>query len=336
MSRIDEQYRIIATAAGWVDRGARGRIRATGADAASFLHALLTNDVTALASGDGLYAAYLTPQGRMIDDLRLYRRGRPDANLLLDVEPGRAADLAARLDGSLFAEDVSIADVSSDTAAVRVLGRDAAPRVAAAFGLDAARLEALPPLGQIDLPADATGTPGDAFVARADDLDVPAFDVVAPAGARDTLVGRLETAGVWPVDDDLVEALRIAAGRPRFGADMTTETIPLEAGVQDRAISMTKGCYPGQEVIVRVLHRGGGRVAKRLVRIALPPDAAGVPEAGVAILAGGEEAGRVTSAAWSPTDRRVHVLGYVRRELAESPAPVTVGSATGTITGLAG
>ena len=106
------------------------------------------------------------------------------------------------------------------------------------------------------------------------------------------------TAGAIPATPEEIDAVRIEAGYPVFGADLTDDTIPLEAGIEDRAISRTKGCYVGQEVIVRVIDRGHGRVARRLVGLKLTT--AGVPARGEAIGAGGREVGRVTSAAHSP------------------------------------
>ena len=105
-----------------------------------------------------------------------------------------------------------------------------------------------------------------------DDFGVPAIDLFVPSGSLPAIVATLTAAGVSSVDDDLGDVLRIEAGTPAFGVDMTHETIPLEAGIEDRAISLTKGCYVGQEVIIRVLHRGQGRVARRLVGLTFPAD----------------------------------------------------------------
>ena len=106
-------------------------------------------------------------------------------------------------------------------------------------------------------------------------------------------------AGV-SVSADAVDVCRVEAGRPRFGVDMTADTIPLEAGIEDRAISLTKGCYVGQEVIIRVPHRGHGRVARRLVGLALPEPSHPVPERGATVRAAEREVGAVTSAVKSP------------------------------------
>ena len=118
--------------------------------------------------------------------------------------------------------------------------------------------------------------------------------------------------------------IRIERGVPRFLADMDEDTIPLEAGIEDRAISFTKGCYVGQEVIVRVTHRGGGRVAKKLVRWIADPSADIVPLPESRIFSFDKDIGRVTSAAFSPNVNRVVGLGYVHRDFTASGTEVTV------------
>jgi folate-binding protein YgfZ len=119
------------------------------------------------------------------------------------------------------------------------------------------------------------------------------------------------------------ETLRIEAARPRFGIDMNTDTIPLEAGIEDRAISFTKGCYVGQEVIIRVMHRGPGRVARRLVSIVVADGT--VPERGSKIQVGDRVVGAITSATASPRLGAPLALGYVQREHAAPGTELTVG-----------
>ena len=140
-----------------------------------------------------------------------------------------------------------------------------------------------------------------------------------------------EFAGLTEINLDTFEVIRIERGVPRFLADMSDDTIPLEAGIEDRAISFTKGCYVGQEVIVRVTHRGGGRVARKLVRWIADPSADVVPlpdsrifSAEPTSLTAGRDIGRVTSAAFSPNVNRVVGLGYVHRDFTESGTDVTV------------
>ena len=321
-------YAAAARVAGWFDKGARGRLRFDGRDAVSFLHALVSNDVSVLAPGQGVYATYLTPQGRMLTDLRIYHRGD---HLLADVPPGTAADLVQRFDQLIFAEDVRVSDVSADVAAIAVVGPRAADVLAGASGADPEAVFALSTWSQV--------TAGDVVIARTDDTQWPSFDVFLPASGREAFAARLHEAGVVRLPQGLFDALRIEAGRPAFGIDMSTDTIPLEAGLLDRAISQSKGCYVGQEVVIRVLHRGQGRVARRLVKVELDGRAA-APPSGAPILVNGGETGRITSGAESPESGHAIALGYVHRDVAEVGTRVMVrvheADLPATVTGVVG
>jgi len=322
MTDIVSQYRTTVNSAGWTGKFERGRLRFDGRDRISFLQALVSNDVTALEQGRGVYAVYLTPQGRMLADLRLYERGD---HLIADVPAREAAPLAQRFDGLIFTEDVRVTDVSATLGQLAVVGGGAEAAIARAFGLDVESVRALPLLSHLRA--------RDAFVARTDDAEVPSFDVfvdsAADGSAGRSVVTGLETAGAVPVFEDVLEALRIEAGRPAFGRDMTAETIPLEAGLLDRAISTTKGCYVGQEVIVRVLHRGGGRVVKRLVKLVFTSALDVEPAAGSALFDGDRSVGILTSVAFSPSRDRYVALGYVHRDAAEVGRTVTVAGTEG-------
>ncbi|HEY6358207.1 MAG TPA: hypothetical protein VIX35_08175, partial [Vicinamibacterales bacterium] len=141
MADLSEEYRNVSSGAGWRLARPRGRLQIAGRDAGSFLQALVTADVLAVPPGGGAYAVYLTPQGRMISDLSLYRR---DDSWLADLPPGLATPLLGRLDGLIFSEDVRVADVSDSTGLVSVVGAQAAEVVGRAVGIDAAQLTALP------------------------------------------------------------------------------------------------------------------------------------------------------------------------------------------------
>lgn len=260
-----QSYQAAHDRGGVVRRTDRGVLAVAGADRTSWLQGLLTNDVAALAEGESRYAAWLTPQGRMITDMNVMSRG---GRLLLDVPAPLAASLRERLDKLIFAEDVQVTDESAALLVWTVVHDQLTDVVA----------EALPPT-----------------YAALPEIDLDTFDVI-----------------------------RIERGVPKFLVDMNEETIPLEAGIEDRAISFTKGCYVGQEVIIRVTVRGGGRVAKRLVRWHADDAAAVVPMAGARIVAGDRDIGRVTSAAFSPAHHRVVGLGYVHRDFAEPGTDVTV------------
>jgi len=277
------------------ERVDRGRVRLSGPDARRFLHALVTNDILSLEPGAARYAALLTPQGRMITDMTVVA-GDGDV-LHLVVPSDAAAPLAARLDGSIFTEAVEVADMTASTAHFSVTGPEAGDAVARA-------VETLGP----DHAAGATTW-------RSDELALEGVDIIVPAAASDLLRAGLARHAA-PLSRDARETLRVEAGRPEFHVDMTEETIPLEANLLDRAISTTKGCYVGQEVIIRVLHRGGGRVARRLARLRFDGGAEDVPSAGTALSADGREIGRVTSAVWSPRAAAALGLGYVHRDVA--------------------
>jgi len=297
-------YDALSSGTAVVRRTDRGVIRLLGADRAAWLQGLVTNDVRALAPGQRLYSAYLTPQGRMITDLWIVAT---DDALLLDVPAPLAADLAARLDGLIFAEDVQVADVSGEVPCTHVMGAGVQGRTGAGVrgaGVQGAGVQGAGVQGAGVLVVDDTyGVP--ALVAYGD------FDALLDAHGLSSLRGATE------VDLDTFDVVRIEAGVPKFLVDMTEDTIPLEAGIEDRAISFTKGCYVGQELIVRVTQRGGGRVAKKLVGLTLEDSrsaGASAPASGAPIHAGDRAVGHVTSAAFSPRLGRVIALGYVQRD----------------------
>ncbi len=261
----------------------------------------MTNDILALSGGHSVYAAWLTPQGRMITDLRLYRASD---YLLASVPAALAGALRDRFDQLIFAEDVRVTDVTASIAHVTLIGP-----------------------GAEDMAVSISGD----IVAHTDELDLPTVDVFTSADGALGLQARGASQSAV-VSADLFDAMRIDAGRPAFGADMTEETIPLEAGLLDRAISTTKGCYVGQEVIIRVLHRGGGRVVKRLVKLEFER----AVEAGAALHSDGREVGSVTSAATSPRSGRAIGLGYVHRDQASVGAALTADGIRAEVVALAG
>ena len=306
--------------AAWLDRSHRGRIVVSGADRRAYLQGLLTNDIAALTPGGGCYATYLTAQGRMIADLWVYELGDV---ILLTLHGDVKDPVLARLDQFIFGEDVQLGDVTATFADIAIVGPQASTTVARVLsGVTAETLAALPDHGNLRTPfGDAP-----AIVTRTTDVGEPGFDVYVGADQRDAFVHALESSGAVALDADTAEAIRIEAGVPRFHRDMDEETIPLEAGIEARAISFTKGCYVGQEVIIRVLHRGHGRVARRLVALAV--DGSRVPERSASIEVGDKIVGEVTSAAWSPRAGHPVALGYVQRDVAEPDTIVRISSAS--------
>jgi folate-binding protein YgfZ len=306
----------------------RGLIVVSGKDRASYLQGLLTNDIVALQAGHGCYSAYLTPQGRMIADLHVYELG----DVILLVLPLQVKDtVLARLDQFIFAEDVQLGDVTGTFGMVSLVGRESVRVLAGTIKVDPSQLEALAEHGNRRLDIDGETV----IVLRAGDAGVPGFHVLAPPDRVQALVEGFRAEGAVAIDPETVDLLRIEGGVPLFGRDMDEETIPLEAGIEQQAISFSKGCYVGQEVIIRVLHRGHGRVARRLVGILFDDGVEQPPGAGETLAVDGREVGSITSAALSPARGRAIALGYVKRDFA-APGTVVVAAsgARGEVAGL--
>ena len=295
-----DQYRALHDGAGVLPRADRGRLLLRGADRRSYLQGLLSNDIAALTPGAACYATLLTAQGRMISDMRVFELG--DA-ILLDLEAAVTETVRAHLDMFVITEDVTVEDVTATLAQIGLYG---------------------PKTGEILTTLKTTGnTPR--YELASTDIGVAGVDLIVPSSDADGTIEALVMAGAVLVNPETADVTRIEAGIPRFLVDMDSTTIPLEAGIEDRAISLTKGCYVGQEVIIRVLHRGGGRVAKKLVGLAL--DGPALP--GDIVLHGAREIGRVTSAADSPLLQKRLALAYVHRDFIAPGTALNVKTAAG-------
>lgn len=290
----------------------RARIAVSGRDRATYLQGLLTNDIAALQAGTGCYAAWLTPQGRMTTDMHVLESGDM---ILLDVPAATRESVLQRLDQFIFTEDVQLGDLTAGLVEVGVHGPRAAELIEAAVpqaaGLAAWTQYTNARVGDAAAPV---------VIARIDRFGVPGYTLYADADRASEVAAAIEGTGAVRASANALEAVRIEAGYPLFGVDMNDDIIPLEAGIEGRALSMTKGCYVGQEVIIRVLHRGHGRVVRRLVGLRMT-DA--MPSHGARIHAAGREIGFITSAAMSPRLGPV-ALGYVHRDFVEPGTAVEV------------
>jgi folate-binding protein YgfZ len=311
-SLYQNEYAAIRERAAIVIPQDRGRIGVSGRDRATYLQGLLTNDIAALTAGTGCYAAWLTAQGRMTTDMHVLESGDM---ILLDVPAAARESVLQRLDQFVFTEDVQLADLTGTLAEVTVHGPHAAGLIeataAGAAGLSGWEQYA-------NARAEFSGL--SVVIARIDRVGAPGYTMYIDAAHRAVLAAALEASGAVRVSDEALETARIEAGYPLFGVDMDEATIPLEAGIEGRAISMTKGCYVGQEVIIRVLHRGHGRVARRLVGVRVPD---GMPLRGARIGVDGRDIGHVTSSAVSPRLGPI-ALGYVHRDFVEPGTTVDV------------
>jgi len=296
-------YEALREKAGWIDLSARGKIVVTGEDRARLLHAMTTNHVQQLEPGGGCYAFFLNTQGRILGDVNILCR---DRDFLLDTEPETHAPLAAHLDHYIIADDVTLEDITERMATIAIEG----PRSA----------EAAAALGLV-LPASpgAFGGVRDVMIANLSHTGAPGFWLIAPADAKDVLVGDLEAAGVAEADAEAARVVRIENGKPRYGEDVTGAHLPQETQLL-QALHFSKGCYIGQEIVERV--RSRGHVNRLLVRLLIEAETA--PARGAVVEAAGKPAGEITSAAFSPALGKTVALGYVRAEHARPEAALVV------------
>jgi tRNA-modifying protein YgfZ len=312
-------YRAAIETAAVFDSSRRGKIAVAGRDRRTYLHAMLTNDIAPLEAGSGCYAAYLTQQGRMIADMRVLELGDM---VLLDLDESAAPTVLQKLDQFVFTEDVQLGDLGAAFARLSVAGPAAGRIVAAALQGDGGPAEADLVAWPEFRNARAVFRGQMVLVAASRDLGMAGFDLYIEHAHRDALRSALLEVGAVPGGEEAAEILRIESGRPRFAAEMDADTIPLEAGIEERAISFTKGCYPGQEVVIRILHRGQGRVARKIAGLRVAGEA--VPARGDAVHAGDRETGRVTSAAWSPRANGAVALAMLHRDFLEPGTPLSI------------
>jgi folate-binding protein YgfZ len=243
----------------------------------------------------------------MIADLWVHELG--DA-MLLRTQPRVKDTVLAKLDQFIFSEDVQLGDVTDAYSPVAIVGPKTSAVVAQALGVDP---------GVLPEPGEGRnrrvlfdGEP--AIALRPASTGVDGIELLVPLDKAAALHAALRTAGAIAISSSTADVLRVEAGVPLFGVDMDEDTIPLEAGIESRAISFTKGCYVGQEVIIRVLHRGHGRVARKLAGIVFTADQP--IAAGTSLRVEGTEIGTVTSSVDSPALGRPIALAYVKRDFA--------------------
>src|SRR5437764_1590991 len=252
-----EEYRMVTEACGLLDRSARGKLALSGAEAKSFLQGQVSNDVESLSPGSGCYAAFLTPKGKMLGDLRILDTGE---ELLLDTERLALQGLFNMIRRFSIGYQVELDKRTLESGLLSLIGPDAV-RVAGIESLaDVEHAHAMTSIGGVR--------------ARAIRTDV-GIDLLCVAGDTAELLAAVSAAGVVPVSEEATECLRIEHGRPRYGIDLDDTVIPQEAGLNARAVSFTKGCYVGQETVARLHYRGKPNRQLRGLRLSAPAAAPG-------------------------------------------------------------
>lgn len=302
------------------DLPGRGTIVVAGPDCAELLHGLVTNEVKRLAPGEGAHAALLTPKGKMRAELAVLRTA--EAELVLDCEPSLAGPLAAILAGYVPFSRSALEDRTASSGVVHVEGPTAS-EVLASAGIDAP-----PDVPFAHLPGAVSGVA--VRVVRVSRAGEEGFDLRVPPEGAEALLALLEAHGTQRVDAAVLEAGRIEAGIPRWGAELDETVLPNEAWLERTAISYTKGCYLGQETVARL--KTYGHVNRHLVALLLPSGCAAGP--GDSVRAGGETVGRVTSAVDSPLHGRRVALAFVKREHEAPGTTLAVDTPSGPVEGV--
>jgi folate-binding protein YgfZ len=285
-----EQDRVLREACGLVDRSALGKLALTGTEAKPFLTGQVTNDIEALEPGHGQYAALLTPKGKMLADLRVLDTGE---ELLLICERAGLQAVFDTIRRFSLGHDVELHKRTVQQGLLSLVG----PRSCAVGGVDETAA------GEEHMNARASIGGADVLLVRTD-LGV---DVVCAAEDTESVRAALVAAGAVEVSEDAAEILRIESGRPRHGVELDETVIPQEAGLNERAVSFTKGCYVGQETVARLHWRGKPNRHLRGLRLGTPAPV------GTELLRGEKVVGRIASAVESPVHGHI-ALAFVRRE----------------------
>jgi folate-binding protein YgfZ len=283
------EYEALTRGCALLDRSSRGKLALSGEGAKEFLQGQVSNDILALVPGRGCYAAFLTPKGKMLGDLRVLDTGE---ELLLDTERLALQELFNMIRRFSIGYDVHLHKRTLERGLLSLIG----PRAAAVAGA-----ESLPGEEHAHAVVDLGGVK-----ARAIRTDV-GVDLLCESERTEELRQRALGAGAVSVGEDSAEIIRIERGRPRYGVDLDDSVIPQEAGLNERAVSFTKGCYVGQETVARLHYRGKPNRQLRGLRSKEPL------RAGEELDFEGRAVGRVTSAAVSPRFGPI-ALAFVRRE----------------------
>jgi tRNA-modifying protein YgfZ len=304
---LSAEHRRLTEACGLLDRCERGKLALSGTGAVEFLNGQVTNELDGLRAGEGCYAAFLTHKGKMLGDLRILVTGDDPAaapsELLLDTERVALQALFDMIRRFKVGFDVELHKRTLERSLFSLIG-PSAERIAAPEGLS----------GEEHANA-AVEVGGVQALAVRTDVGV---DLVCDAADGERLVAELQQRGAAPVGEAAAECLRIERGRPRYGIDLDETVIPQEAGLNERAVSFTKGCYVGQETVARLHYRGRPNRHLRGLRLSEPA------VTGVELRLAERPVGRVGSITVSPALGPI-ALALIRRE-AEPGSVLSVGT----------
>lgn len=309
------EYAAVRGTVGLSDLSHRGKIRVTGDDRVKWLQSIISNDLLPLQAGQGRYSSFLTHKGKMLGYFRVYVQA--DAVWIEDVgEVGEATFLALRK-FLLYGTKAKMEHCAESWGLLLVSGPRSAEVIKAAFGVELTALQLLH-----TLPATIGGQ--QVFILHTEETGEQDFEILLPADALTTAWDQLMAAGkafdIKPVGGQARELLRIEAGLPKAGPDLNEEIVPPEANLEGKAFSLSKGCYPGQEVVARM--DTYGNVRRHLVGLIIQNQT--VPPAGSKLFSGEREVGWVSSAVFSPQRNAVLAFGFPLRDFSAPDTALTV------------
>ena len=315
------EYRAAREATVLFDVSSRGKLELVGKEAGMFLHNLCTNDVKGLAVGAGCEAFFTNLKARIVSRAAIFRRPPSSSNdvFWLDLDPGMSEKLRLHLDHHLISEQVEFSDRTGEYTQFHIAGPKAFDVIEKVFG------EAVAQLHDLKRPWRTIQAGSDMYLSRHDPLGVPGFDLVCPPTLAESLWQSLQSAGAKPAGRAVAEALRIEAGTPVEGVDFDENALVMEMGRTRQAICYTKGCFLGQEPIVRA--RDLGHVNRNLLGVRI----AGADPVlnGSKLVRNGQEIGQITSAAIIPGGNVVVGLAFIRRGNQDPGTKLTVPTAAG-------
>jgi aminomethyltransferase len=309
------EYRAVRERVGIADLSHRGKLRVTGEDRVKWLQSVISNDLLALKPGEGRYSSLLTHKGKMLTYFRCYMQN--DAVMLEDVgEIGDQTFLALKK-FLLYGTKAKLENCRESWGLLLVSGPKAAAVMQAAFGTD---IDDLRPVSFISA---AIGGQT-ALVVSSEETGERDVEILTPADGLVAAWERLMEAGapygITPVGSEAREALRLEAGIPKAGPDLNEEIVPPEANLQDKAFSLSKGCYPGQEVVARMDTYGS--VRRHLVGLVVKSSV--VPPKGAKLFSGNREVGWVSSAVLSPLLKAPIALGFPLRDFSQAGTALSI------------
>ncbi len=313
------EYRAATEGVALIDRSYLGRFRVQGKDALDLLNRLSTYKVDVLPEGTGAATVLLTNKGRVIDLLHLFAT---EDGLLMTTSPHIRQRVAEWVELYTFLEEVSLEDVTERTAMLTLLGPEAEGLLQRLFSIHTAQLE-------LYGSAKASLNGRDATLLRTDPLDSPGYDIIVAAEDAERIWQALVDGGATPVGEEAYNALRIQAGIPRYGWELSEAVNPWEVNL-DRYIHFEKGCYTGQEVVLRLFNYN--KVQRKLVSLRLT---SGDAEKGTKLQAEEKDAGWVSSSAIHPLTGQAIGLGVVRSAHIKEGATLQVVDMAGAILGQA-